>query len=105
MKTNRRNFISTAITGSLAATLPFSACRSADSKLLSSANKPDYSKLDEILKKPIFKKEYFTSPVIIDTLNYFDYKKFFMQSEIKRRCRRYFGRTQWSAKITISYFH
>jgi L-alanine-DL-glutamate epimerase-like enolase superfamily enzyme len=73
MKTNRRSFISTAITGSLAATLPISGCGSANSKALSPDRKTDYSKLDEILKKPIFKKEYFTTPVIIDSLELLRY--------------------------------
>ena len=78
MKTNRRSFISTAVTGSLAATLPFSACGSADRKIISSDRKTDYSKLDEILKKPIFKKEYFSSPVIIESLELLRYGNSFL---------------------------
>jgi L-alanine-DL-glutamate epimerase-like enolase superfamily enzyme len=78
MKTNRRSFISTAITGSLAATLPFSACRSTDTKTFLSDRYPDYTKLDEILKKPIFKKEYFSSPVIIESLELLRYESNFL---------------------------
>ena len=73
MKTNRRSFISRAITGSLAATMPLYACQPADSKILPSDQKPDYSKLDEILKTPVFKKEYFALPVIIDSLELLQY--------------------------------
>ena len=78
MKTNRRSFISTAIAGSLAATLPISGCGSANSNALSSDRKTDYSKLDEILKKPVFKKEYFTTPVIIDSLELLRYGNSFL---------------------------
>ena len=78
MKTNRRSFISTAIAGSVAATLPLTACQSADSKILTTAHKPDYSKLDEILKNPVFKKEYFTAPVIIDSLELLHYEGSFL---------------------------
>ena len=61
MKTNRRNFIGTAMAGALASSIPggFPA--------LEKVNE-NYSKLDEILKKPVLKKELFPDPVIIDTL-------------------------------------
>lgn len=78
MKTNRRSFISTAISGSLAASLPFTGCKSADSKIIGSGDTPDYSKLDEILKIPVFKKEYFTSPVIIESLELLHYDGSFL---------------------------
>ncbi|MDQ1296833.1 MAG: hypothetical protein QG611_812, partial [Bacteroidota bacterium] len=76
MKTNRRKFISTAVAGGLAAsTLPFSSCGSkttaADSQLDLKAR---YAKLDEILKQPILKKELFTSPVIIESLDLLHYE-------------------------------
>jgi len=69
MKTNRRQFISTAAAGSLAATLPLSSC---------SRNDTDYEKLDQILKQPVFKKEAFASPVIIDTIELLRYKNNFI---------------------------
>jgi len=69
MKTNRRKFISTAVAGSLAAVLPLSSCGT-DSK--TSVSQSDlqsrYSMLDEILKQPVLKRELFTSPVIIESL-------------------------------------
>jgi L-alanine-DL-glutamate epimerase-like enolase superfamily enzyme len=61
MKTNRRKFIATSIAGSLAATLPFSGCESEDIK-------KNYAILDDILRKPVLKKEFFSSPVIIESL-------------------------------------
>jgi L-alanine-DL-glutamate epimerase-like enolase superfamily enzyme len=65
MGTNRRNFLTTALAGSMAAALPLSACRSA-----SQSSYPDerYARLDEILKLPVLKRELFASPVIIETI-------------------------------------
>ena len=61
MKTSRRNFIGTAVAGSLAGIYPGTVF-----------NKPGlkekYAKLDEIIRLPVLKKELFSTPVIIDTL-------------------------------------
>ena len=62
MKTNRRKFIETGIAGSLAAISPGVLFQS-------NSLKENYSKLDEILKKPVLKKDYFTTPVIIESLD------------------------------------
>ena len=66
MKTNRRRFLATALAGGAAAALPLSsraaAARSTDSV------KAKYAKLDEILKQPVLKRQFFTSPVMIETL-------------------------------------
>lgn len=78
MKTNRRQFISTAISGGLAATLPLSACSQSDSIDSSNAIKDNYEKLDQILKKPVFKKELFTSPVIIETIELLRFENNFL---------------------------
>lgn len=64
MKTNRRNFISTAALAGSAAILP-SACK-ADK--IAKTEYPDYSKLDEIIKQPVLKRELFSSPVIIESV-------------------------------------
>lgn len=62
MNLNRRTFLkSTALVSAGAVTL--NSCNSATTK-----EKTDYSKLDEILALPVLKKELFTSPVIIETL-------------------------------------
>jgi len=70
----RRKFISSAAAGGMAAaTMPLSSC--------GGAVKPDerdsgrYKKLDEILRRPVFKKELFKSPVIIDTLELLRYER------------------------------
>jgi L-alanine-DL-glutamate epimerase-like enolase superfamily enzyme len=68
MITNRRKFITTSITGGIAAALPFQANGTSLSNNLPDVLKTDYSKLDEILKKPVFRKEMFRSPVIIESL-------------------------------------
>ncbi|MEK7407708.1 MAG: mandelate racemase/muconate lactonizing enzyme family protein [Acidobacteriota bacterium] len=65
MKANRRNFISTTLGGGLA------SVRSADatpSGQASQAPKSRYAKLDEMLKQPVLKKQFFDKPVIIETL-------------------------------------
>jgi L-alanine-DL-glutamate epimerase-like enolase superfamily enzyme len=69
MKTNRRQFISTAAAAGLAASLPLASCKRIDS---------DYEMLDHILKQPVFKKELFTSPVIIDTIELLRYNNNFI---------------------------
>jgi len=69
METNRRKFISTAIAGGLAVTLPISSFGSSASNSESSVEtRHALSLLDEILKQPVFKKELFSAPVIIETL-------------------------------------
>ena len=78
MKTNRRHFISTAVAGSIGTALPLSAYgsnlnRSGDKKAMQTL-----SILDEILKKPVFKKETFPIPVIIETLELMRYKNSFL---------------------------
>jgi L-alanine-DL-glutamate epimerase-like enolase superfamily enzyme len=72
MKSNRRKFISTAVTGGLAAAIPFGRI-SADNTV---AEK--YKVLDEILKKPVFRKELFSSPVIIESMELLKYKNSFI---------------------------
>jgi len=70
MKTNRRKFISTAVTGSMAAAampLSFYGAKTKSNGSVSDV-KSRYSKLDEILKIPILKKELFATPVFIETL-------------------------------------
>jgi len=80
MKTNRRKFISTAVAGSIAATaLPLSSCGTGKTY---SDSRPDlnsrYARLDEIIKQPVLKKELFTSPIIIDTLELLRFENSFL---------------------------
>lgn len=71
MKTNRRKFIGSALVGGLAtATLPLSSYGS-ETKTAGSFPadlKTRYAYLDEALQMPIFKKELFPSPVIVETI-------------------------------------
>jgi len=66
MKTNRRTFISTtALVGSSAAILPLSSFGSTKQ---SKKDYPDYSMLDQVLQRPVLKRELFPSPVIMKTI-------------------------------------
>jgi L-alanine-DL-glutamate epimerase-like enolase superfamily enzyme len=66
MKTNRRNFLkSAALAGGASAAFPFISC---SSKSNPGSTKTDYSKLDEMLKQPVLKRELFPDPVIIESL-------------------------------------
>ena len=80
MKTNRRKFISTTVTGGLVATaLPLSYCRAeATSNVSLTDVKSRYAKLDEILKQPVLKKELFATPVIIETLELLHFENSFL---------------------------
>jgi L-alanine-DL-glutamate epimerase-like enolase superfamily enzyme len=74
MYTTRRKFITTTLTGGLAVSLPVST--------FGSEPVPDkgqtYAQLDEILKKPVLKKELFNAPVIIESLDLLRYKDSFL---------------------------
>jgi L-alanine-DL-glutamate epimerase-like enolase superfamily enzyme len=80
MKTNRRKFISTAIIGGVAASaLPLSSYVPINSETGNQADiKSRYKKLDDILKQPVLKKELFTSPVIIESLELLRYENSFL---------------------------
>jgi L-alanine-DL-glutamate epimerase-like enolase superfamily enzyme len=74
MPTNRRKFLTSAVVSGLAAAVPFS---SRANKKEAEAD-PNYAALDKVLKEPVFKKEFFKSPVIIDTLELLRYKDTFL---------------------------
>ncbi len=80
MKPNRRKFISTAAAGGLgAAALSLPGCRSEMSADNIRADiKSRYEKLDEILKQPVLKRELFTSPVIIESLELLRFGRSFL---------------------------
>jgi L-alanine-DL-glutamate epimerase-like enolase superfamily enzyme len=80
MKTDRRKFISTAITGgAAAASMSLSSCMPVNSETGNQAVvKSRYKKLDEILKQPVLKKELFRSPVIIESLELLRYENSFL---------------------------
>lgn len=62
MNLNRRHFIKSSAIVSVGA-LSINSCKSANEN-----SKVDYSKLDEVLARPVLKTEFFKSPVIIETL-------------------------------------
>ncbi len=68
MKTNRCNFITTAITGSLATAIPVSVYSQKLESTVSEKVMENYEKLDRILQQPVFKKHLFKSSVIIEPL-------------------------------------
>jgi L-alanine-DL-glutamate epimerase-like enolase superfamily enzyme len=76
MKTNRRDFIATALIGSAAAALPLSS-RAATARSTAPV-RSNYEKLDEILKKPVLKRELFSTPVIIETLELLRFENSFL---------------------------
>ncbi len=79
MRFDRRRFISTALAGGLTSVPPSArASRKAavsgeKADTVSSDVRARYSKLDEILKKPVLKKELFAAPVIIETIELLRY--------------------------------
>ena len=70
MKTTRRQFLASAIVGGVAvANLPLISCTSGNKKTFSAEElKARYDKLDQALQQPVFKKEFFPDPVIIETV-------------------------------------
>ncbi|MHC4086104.1 MAG: mandelate racemase/muconate lactonizing enzyme family protein [Planctomycetota bacterium] len=78
MRINRRKFISTALAGGLVGTLSGS-CNSLEGRRPGSGSRrTNYARLDEILKQPVLKKELFSKPVIIKSLELLRYKNSFL---------------------------
>jgi L-alanine-DL-glutamate epimerase-like enolase superfamily enzyme len=78
MRTNRRQFVRANLLGSVAAALPLSGF-AADAPRIGARNQnPRYAKLDEILRQPVLKRELFTAPVLIQTLELLRYKGDFL---------------------------
>jgi L-alanine-DL-glutamate epimerase-like enolase superfamily enzyme len=78
MKANRRQFVKANLLGSLAAALPLSSFGAEVPRSASSSQNPRYARLDEILRQPVLKRELFTAPVIIETLELLRYKDSFI---------------------------
>ena len=75
MKTNRRNFISTAVAGGMAAAaLPLSSCASAGVVDPAAGIKDRYAKIDEVLKLPVLRRDLLREPVIIDSMELLFYR-------------------------------
>jgi len=80
MKTSRRNFISTATLGGLAAgTLPLTSYGSKKKPFTPQSDlRARYARLDEVLKLPVLRRELFPSPVIIASVEYLRNKNNFL---------------------------
>lgn len=78
MKTDRRTFIGSALAGGLAAAGSRSCSGSEVHGPGSGAQRPDYTRLDEILKQPVLKKELFATPVTIKSLELLRYENSFL---------------------------
>ena len=77
MQTNRRNILRTAIAAGAAAALPASAQDKGKPCYAPGAN-PHYAKLDEILTQPVFRRELFPNPVIIESIELLHYKNSYL---------------------------
>lgn len=74
MNTNRRRFITTSLAGGLAAALPGTVYGTESETDMQTT----YARLDEIVRQQVLKKELFTSPVVIETLELLRYKDSFL---------------------------
>jgi len=82
MEFTRRKFLTTAVLGGVGAVLSSSGLASTLSPLKKikkiPVDNPAYDKLDNILKQPVLKREMFTFPVIIESLELLRYKDNFI---------------------------
>jgi L-alanine-DL-glutamate epimerase-like enolase superfamily enzyme len=80
MRSNRRQFIVTTLAGGVTVVAsPLSSSGSqAQPPSSAGALNPRYTTLDEVLKQPVLKKELFTAPVIIETLELLRYQGNFL---------------------------
>jgi L-alanine-DL-glutamate epimerase-like enolase superfamily enzyme len=78
MKSTRRQFVKANLLGTLATALPVSAFCADAPPSGSMRQNPRYAKLDEILRQPVLKREWFATPVIIETLELLRYRDNFL---------------------------
>ena len=78
MSTSRRKFLSTALAGGFAASWSSAFGGSKARTPGSVVQRPEYIRLDKILKQPVLKKELFATPVIIKTLELLRYRGRFL---------------------------
>ena len=74
MKPTRRQFVKANLAGTLAAAVPTSPSVAAVAPAIASR----YAQLDEILRQPVLKRELFSTPVIIQSLELLRYKDTFL---------------------------
>jgi L-alanine-DL-glutamate epimerase and related enzymes of enolase superfamily len=79
--TNRRQFITSSVTGglSMAGLSLLSACSAGNNSSFSKDELEErYTKLDQVLKQPILKKDLFSSPVIIQSIELLEYNRSYL---------------------------
>lgn len=76
MKINRRKFVASALAGGAAASLPLAA-RGAVARS-EEALRERYATLDAVLQQPVLRRELFTSPVIIESVELLRYQNNFL---------------------------
>ena len=75
MRMSRRDLLGSTLAAGAAVALPLQGFSEPCS---ATAFNPNYAKLDEVLKQPVFKRELFNTPVIIETLELLRYKDSFL---------------------------
>ena len=78
MKTNRRQFVATALAGGLGSALPGASRGAAAASPGAKPLNPVYAKLDAVLQQPVLKRELFGAPVIIESLELLRWKNSFL---------------------------
>ncbi|WP_373520949.1 hypothetical protein [Aquiflexum sp.] len=79
MKEERRKFIPKAILGTMsAAALPLYSCNGHSKNEIPNIASERFKILDEILHIPVFRKELFSEPVIIEIVQLLNYKDSFL---------------------------
>jgi L-alanine-DL-glutamate epimerase-like enolase superfamily enzyme len=78
MQSNRRRFLKANLLGGLAAALPRSAFGADAPRAGAGGQNPRYAKLDEILRRPVLKRELFPNPIVIESLELLRFKGNFL---------------------------
>ena len=78
MKTNRRQFLMANLLGGLASGLPSCAPGAIAPGPRDKSQNPRYARLDAILRQPVLKRELFSSPVIIESVELLRYRDSFL---------------------------
>jgi L-alanine-DL-glutamate epimerase-like enolase superfamily enzyme len=78
MKPTRRRFLKANLLGGVAAAFPLSTLGAESTAAGQGSKNPRYRRLDEILKEPVLKREFFSTPIIIESLELLRYKDSFL---------------------------
>jgi L-alanine-DL-glutamate epimerase-like enolase superfamily enzyme len=78
MKSHRRRFLQASLFGGMAAAFPLKVLSAETPQRRSNGENPRYAALDEVLRQPVLKRELFSAPVIIETLELLRYRDSFL---------------------------